>query len=215
MAVGARVLRVAVLASHEGGTLGALVEGAAVAGAGYEVVAVISNNRESGALRRAAAAGIEWAHLSGRTHPDPRELDAAICARLVACAVDLVVLAGYLKKLGERTLSRFEGRVVNLHPALLPRHGGPGMFGLAVHEAVLAAGDAVTGASVHLVDGDYDSGLVLACREVPVLPGDTAEVLAARVRPVEQALVVDLVRAVAAAGSGQGAGLRWSAAVVE
>jgi phosphoribosylglycinamide formyltransferase-1 len=161
------------------------------------VVAVISNNAESGALRRARAAGIPAHHLSGRTHPDPEALDEALCGVLVDAAPDVVVLAGYMKQLGPRTLARFRGRVLNTHPALLPRFGGRGMYGLHVHRAVLAAGERITGASVHVVTEEYDAGPVIARAEVAVEPTDTPESLAERVQRRERALLVETLGEIA------------------
>lgn len=152
---------------------------------------VISNNSRSEALARARRAGLPWLHLSSCTHPDPVVLDQELCAALQRHGCELVVLAGYMKKLGPATLQAYRRRIVNIHPALLPRHGGTGMYGLAVHAAVLAAGDRVTGASVHLVTEEYDAGPVLAQRQVPVLPGDTPATLAARVLAVEHELYVE------------------------
>lgn len=190
-------LRLAVLASHEGTTLQAILDACARGAIPCQVVAVISNNRESGALERARRAGIPAHHLSGQTHPDPAALDAAICQVLVARAVDLVVLAGYMKRVGPQTLGRFPGRILNTHPALLPKFGGAGMYGLHVHRAVLAAGEAVTGASIHLVTDDYDAGPVIAQCRVPVEGGDTPEVLAARVQERERALLVETLGSIA------------------
>ncbi len=191
------VLRIGVLASHGGSNLQAVLDAAASGRLDAIVAVVISNNRDSGALQRAAAAGVPWAHLSGKTHPSPDDLDAAIHETLALHEVDVVLLAGYMKKLGPRTLDAFRGRILNVHPALLPRHGGKGMFGMAVHEAVLAAGDAVTGATVHVVEEEYDTGPVLAQRQVPVLPDDTPEALRERVLAVEHALVVDVLQGIA------------------
>ena len=109
-----------------------------------------------------------------------------------------MVLSGYLRKLGPRVLEAFEGRILNIHPALLPRHGGAGMYGRRVHEAVVAAGDAKSGASVHVVDGEYDHGEVLARVEVPVLAGDTAGHLEVRVTAAEPALLVETLKNIAA-----------------
>ena len=92
-----------------------------------------------------------------------------------------MVLAGYIKKLGPETLAQYAGRVINIHPALLPRFGGLGMYGMRVHEAVLASGASETGITIHLVDGDYDRGAILAQCRVPVLPDDSPGSLAARV----------------------------------
>jgi len=132
-------------------------------------------------------------HLSSRTHPDPDALDAAIAMTLIDSGAEIVVLAGYMRKIGPRTLRAFHGRILNTHPALLPKFGGQGMYGLHVHRAVLAAGDAVTGASVHWVDGEYDAGPVIDRREVPVHADDTPETLAARVQVEERALRVDVL----------------------
>jgi phosphoribosylglycinamide formyltransferase-1 len=191
-------VKLAVLASHEGTTLQALLDACAAGAIPCRVAAVISNNPESGALRRARAAGVPAHHLSARTHPDPAELDAAIRRALVECGAELVILAGYMKRVGPQTLARFEGRVLNTHPALLPKFGGQGMYGLHVHRAVLAAGEATTGASIHVVTAEYDAGPVIARGEVPVLPGDTPEALAARVQERERALLVETVGAIAA-----------------
>jgi phosphoribosylglycinamide formyltransferase-1 len=186
-------VKVAILASHEGTTLQAVIDACAANTVPCRVVAVVSNNEASGALRRARAAGIPSHHLSSRTHPDPDDLDAAICRVLEAAAPDVVVLAGYMKPLGPRTLSRFRGRVLNTHPALLPRFGGRGMYGLHVHRAVLAAGERVTGASVHVVTEEYDAGPIVAQVEVAVEPTDTPEALAERVQQRERALLVDVL----------------------
>lgn len=191
------MLRIGVLASHGGSNLQAVLDAVASGRLDGDVAVVISNNRDSGALQRAQDAGVPWRHLSGKTHPSPEDLDEAILATLSGHGADVVLLAGYMKKLGPRTLRGFGGRILNVHPALLPRHGGRGMFGMAVHEAVLAAGDEVTGATVHVVEEEYDTGPALAQREVPVLPGDTPEALRERVLAVEHALVVDVLQGIA------------------
>ena len=158
---------------------------------------VISNNSRSGALRRAADAGIPHYHVSAVTHPDDDARDRAIVDILERHGVDLVVLGGYMKKLGPVTISRFRNRIVNVHPALLPRFGGRGFYGIAVHEAVLASGERATGATIHLVDEHLDHGAVLARRRVAVRDGDTPEALAARVLPVEHNLYVDTLQRIA------------------
>jgi len=192
--------RLGVLASHEGTTLQAVLDACARHGFPWEVAVVISNNADSGALRRARVAGLPASHLSSRTHDTPEALDRAICRTLSEHGADLVLLAGYMKKLGPETLATFRGRVVNTHPALLPKFGGQGMYGLHVHRAVLAAGERTSGVSVHLVDAEYDTGPVIARAEVPVEPGDTAESLAARVQARERELLVQVLVDIAAAG---------------
>ncbi len=158
---------------------------------------VISNNSRSRALRRAADACIPRYHVSTVTHPGDDARDLAIVDTLEKHGVDLVVLGGYMKELGPRTIARFRNRIVNVHPALLPKFGGRGFFGLAVHEAVLASGDAVTGATIHLVDEQIDHGTVLAQQTVAVEEGDTPETLAERVLAVEHSLYVDTLRRIA------------------
>jgi phosphoribosylglycinamide formyltransferase 1 len=186
-------MRIGVLASHEGTTLQAIIDACAAGVLRARVATVISNNRDSGALQRARAASIAAYHLSSQTHPDSEALDAAICRALVDHEVDIVVLAGYMKKLGPLTLARFRGRILNTHPALLPRFGGTGMYGLHVHRVVLAAGETMTGASVHLVDEEYDAGPIVAQCEVAVEGADSPEALAERVQPHERALLVDVL----------------------
>ncbi len=192
--------RLGVLASHEGTTLQAVVDACARDGFPWEMAVVISNNADSGALRRARVAGLPAAHLSSRTHDTPEALDHAICRALSEHGADLVLLAGYMKKLGRETLATFRGRIVNTHPALLPKFGGQGMYGLHVHRAVLAAGERTSGVSVHLVDAEYDTGPVIAQSEVPVEPGDTPESLAARVQARERELLVQILVEIAATG---------------
>jgi phosphoribosylglycinamide formyltransferase-1 len=192
-------VKVAVLASHTGTNLRALSAAAVRPGSAFAVRLVISNNSGSGALGHARELGIPGAHLSGRTHPDPADLDQAMLTLLRQHGIGLVVTAGYLKKLGPSVLAHYARRAINIHPSLLPRHGGPGMYGRWVHEAVLRAGDTVSGASIHWVTAHYDEGEVIARREVPVLPGDSVESLAERVLAAEHALLPETVQALAAA----------------
>jgi phosphoribosylglycinamide formyltransferase-1 len=190
-------LRIGVLASHEGTTLQAIIDACVQGRIDGRVVAVISNNSGSGALRRAAAAGIETFHLSSVTHASGDSLDAAICGTLQRARAEVVFLAGYMKRLGPRTLAAFPARILNTHPALLPKFGGQGMFGDRVFEAVLAAGESESGASVHLVDAEYDAGTVVRQERVRVLPGDTVESLKARVQACEREAVVNTLAAIA------------------
>jgi phosphoribosylglycinamide formyltransferase-1 len=191
------MLKIGVLASHEGTTLQCILDACATGRIRGEVVAVISNNGGSGALTRSRAAGIPVHHLSSVTHPTPDTLDAAIGAALSAARVDVVFLAGYLKRLGPVTLTAFRGRILNTHPALLPKFGGQGMFGDRVFEAVLTSGDLESGVSVHLVDDTYDTGRVIRQVRVPVEAKDSVESLKARVRECERDVVVQTLAAVA------------------
>ena len=149
---------------------------------------IISNNSNSGALERARKEGIAHYHISGRQYHDFKELDQTILNAMIEHSVDIIVLAGYMKKLGPKTLAHFDGRILNIHPALLPKYGGKGMYGMNVHNAVIAAGETESGVSIHVVEGNYDTGPVIAQTRVPVNPTDTAETLAARVLKHEHIL---------------------------
>lgn len=190
-------MNVGFLASGRGSNMQALIDAAKAGRIGIRPVVVISNNSDSGALERAAREGIACRHLSSATHPAPDDLDRAILSTLVGHKADLVVLAGYMKKLGPQTLRAFKGRIVNIHPALLPKYGGHGMYGIHVHEAVLKAGETETGVTIHIVDDEYDKGPILAQSRVPVRPGDTPEILAARVLEREHAFLVETIGRIA------------------
>jgi len=190
-------LRIGVLASHEGTTLQAILDACAAGQIPVQVAAVISNNSDSGALRRARAATARACHFSSKTHPEPGALDLAMARALREERVEVVMLAGYMKKLGPALLEQYRGRILNTHPALLPKFGGQGMYGMRVHEAVLRAGETESGPSLHLVDAEYDTGLVLAQAQVPVLEDDTPDSLAARVQERERRLVVAVLGQIA------------------
>ncbi len=190
-------LKLGFLASHEGSNFQAILDACRADALDAEPRVLISNNSSAPVIERARRAGVPAIHLSAHTHPDPTALDAAILRVLMEHEVDVVVLAGYMKKLGPRVLKHFHGRVLNIHPALLPKFGGVGMYGRYVHEAVLKAGEKVTGATVHLVTEEYDQGPAIAQREVPVVADDTPDTLAARVLEVEHALFVDTLARIA------------------
>jgi len=183
-------MRVAVCVSGRGSNLAALLE-ALPPDAPARVVLVLSNKADAGALTVARAAGVKTAVLENAA-------DAAEwLEHLERAAVEFVVLAGFLKQVPAPVVAAFSGRIINIHPALLPDHGGPGMYGLHVHRAVLARGDRESGASVHVVSDGYDEGPVLGQARVPVLEGDTPETLAARVLEVEHRLLPAAVLAAA------------------
>lgn len=189
------MIRLAFLASNNGSSLQAIVSAIEAGALAAEPVLAISNRKGSPALDFAAAHGFAARVIP--TLPDPDAADARVAEALTEARINLVILSGYLRKLGPRTLAAFKGRILNIHPALLPRYGGAGMYGRRVHAAVIAAGDAVSGASVHLVDDEYDHGRVIAQVEIAVLVGDTAETLEARVMAAEPKLFVDTLARIA------------------
>jgi phosphoribosylglycinamide formyltransferase-1 len=181
-------MKLGFLASHNGSNMQAIIEACKTGALLATPSVVISNNADSAALVRAKRESIPYYHLSSITHPNQELLDQAILNALLTHEVDIVILAGYMKRLGEQTLARFEGAILNIHPALLPKFGGQGMYGIHVHEAVLAANEKETGVTVHLVTEEYDSGAIIAQEKVPVLPNDTATSLQQRVLKTEHAL---------------------------
>lgn len=187
-------MRLGFLASHGGSAAKHLVQAIQAGELQAEAVALASNNSKSPALAWAREAGLRTAHLSSAKYPDPEALDAAIHDFLLDAGADTLVLSGYMRELGPRVLGAFAGRVVNIHPSLLPRHGGRGMYGDRVHESVLASGDRESGATVHLVTAGIDEGPVLAQTRVPVLPGDDLVSLKARVQAIEGELMLRAVR---------------------
>lgn len=185
------------MASHNGSNMQAIVDACNSGALQAKAAVVISNNSGASALSRAKEEGIPRYHLSGKTHPDFALLDEAILGALLRHSVDTVVLAGYMKKLGPRTLSRFNGRILNIHPALLPKFGGKGMYGMHVHEAVIEAGETESGVSIHVVDADYDTGPVIARARVPVEATDTPETLAERVLKREHTFFAETLQRIA------------------
>ncbi len=187
------------LASGRGSTMQAVIDACKSGRLRATPCVVISNNRDAQALARAWQEGIPAYHLSAKTEPDPGLLDAAILHTLQHHEVELVILAGYMKKLGMKTLTHYWGRILNIHPSLLPKFGGQGRYGIHVHEAVLAAGERETGATVHLVEGEeYDQGTILSQCRVPVYTGDTADTLAQRVLVHEHRLLVETLEQILA-----------------
>jgi formyltetrahydrofolate-dependent phosphoribosylglycinamide formyltransferase len=181
--------RIAVFASGGGTNLEALLE--KLAGhPGAEIVLVVSDRPGAGALDRARRRKVEAVVVR---HDDGE----AMLALLARHAIDWIVLAGYLRRIPTRVVGRYRDRILNIHPALLPRFGGPGMYGERVHRAVIEAGERTSGVTVHVVDEEYDHGPIVAQRTVPVEPQDTPESLAARILEVEHELLPEIVGAAA------------------
>lgn len=183
------MLKLAVFASGGGTNLQALIDACRLKAVDAVIMAVISNNSKAFALERAKKAGINTFHISRKKYPDENEYIQTIVNVLTKHNIDLIVLAGYMKLLPGVVVKKYYGRIINIHPALLPRFGGKGMYGLNVHKAVLQAGEKYSGASVHIVDEKYDHGPILIQRRVPVLLNDTPETLAARVLEVEHKIL--------------------------
>ena len=181
-------MKIAVFASGEGTNLQALLDACADGRVRGELALVISNKEDAGALRRARRAGIEALMTPTASYPTPDEYSAYLAMECKNRSIGLICLAGFLMKIKPPLLKAFPGRILNIHPSLLPAFGGQGMYGRKVHEGALAAGVQVSGATVHVVDEEYDRGPIILQASVPVLPNDTPETLAARVRYQEHYL---------------------------
>ena len=186
------MLRVGVMVSGGGTNLQAIldaVDSGKVTNA--EVVTVISNNPNAYALERAKKHGI---CISPKQFETREAFNEALLEQVDACNLDLIVLAGFLVKIPEKMVERYQHRIINIHPSLIPSFCGVGYYGLKVHEAALARGVKVTGATVHFVDGGMDTGPIILQKAVEVEEGDTPEILQRRV--MEQAEWVILPKAI-------------------
>ncbi len=184
-------LKIAVLVSGGGTNLQALLDGCRSGIIEGEVVLVASNRSEAYGLERARIAGVETLVLPKEDRYDH------LTRRLETMGVDLIVLAGYLEILPGPFVSRYHRRIINIHPSLLPKYGGKDHFGLKVHEAVIAAAEAETGATVHFVDTGVDTGEIIDQKRIPVAPTMDASALQRRVLVIEHRLLIDVVKRIA------------------
>jgi phosphoribosylglycinamide formyltransferase 1 len=188
-------LKIGFLASGTGSSARAITAAVAAGELPGEVRLMISNNKSAAALEFAREHAIPA--LCIPTQADPAAADAKIAEAMAAHGVELIVMSGYLRRLGPATLARFSGRILNIHPGPLPDFGGEGMYGRRVHEAVLAAGVPASGIVIHLVDEEYDHGAPVARQVVPIEAGDTPEALEARVRAAEPGFFVETLQRIA------------------
>lgn len=174
----------------------ALIDACSAGELDASVVAAIGTRSDSPALERARAAGVPVSVVSPRKYTEPHAYAAALAGVLRRRDAGLICLCGYMRLLPEAVVNAYRGRILNVHPALLPAFGGRGMYGLEVHRAVIESGARISGCTVHLVDLQYDTGPIVVQRAVAVLKNDTPETLARRVLPEEHAAYVDAVKAV-------------------
>lgn len=187
-------LQVGVFASGRGSNLKALFDAIERGELFVKIVLVISNKADAGVFNIARDYGVPTLHLSQENFSSTEELDRATLSALREHDVEVVALAGYLKKIGSNVIREYKNRILNIHPALLPSFGGKGMYGIKVHQAVLDYGCKVSGVTVHLVDDEYDTGPPILQQCVPVHQDDTAESLAARVLEVEHKIYAEALQ---------------------
>lgn len=183
-----QTVRIAVFISGGGSNLQALIDGSKAGILSAKIVWVVSSSAKTYGLTRAENEDIETFVFKPKKYPSPEAAAEDLLSKLQERKIDYIALAGYLKLLPSSVVAAYSKHIVNIHPALLPKYGGKGMYGHHVHEAVLASGDKESGVTIHLVDEIYDHGKILDQARVPVLPDDTPDSLAARVLEQEHKL---------------------------
>jgi phosphoribosylglycinamide formyltransferase-1 len=188
-------LKIGFLASGNGSSAMAVIRAIRRGRLAAEARLLVSNKRDAPALSAAAEAGVPTLCLP--TQKDPAEADRRLAEAMQKSGVQLIVLSGYLRKLGPEILGRYSGRILNIHPGPLPQFGGQGMYGRRVHEAVISSGARESAIVIHAVDEEYDHGPEVARRAVPIRPGESAEALEGRVKALEPEFFVDTLIAIA------------------
>ncbi len=192
------MINIAVFASHSGSDMQALVDGCKEKKIAGKVCVVISNNSDAFVLQRAKNEGIDNYCINTKLYPAADELDKKILMILDSHDIDMIFLAGYLKKIGIPVLQHYKNRIFNIHPALLPKFGGKGMYGMNVHNAVIEAKEKLSGITIHRVNEEYDTGEIVAQTEVKVTERDTPETLAIKILEREHTFLVEVINEIVA-----------------
>ena len=185
--------RLVILISGGGSNMQAVIDACKEGRIKARVVAVVSSNAQAGGLEKAAKHGIAAYVCALSDFESPQERDKKIVEIAAKHNADYLILAGYLGIFTPDLVGAYKGKIINIHPSLLPKHGGKGFYGTNVHKSVLASGDKVSGATAHLVDENIDTGAILAQKEVEVMSGDTPESLQKRVLEIEHLLLVEVL----------------------
>lgn len=188
---------ISILVSGGGSNMQAIIDGIACGKIeNAKVVLVVSSNESAYAIERAKTAGISSIVISNKDIPDEEERSNMLLTSLKEADTDIIVLAGYMKILPSKVVNTYKNKIINIHPSLIPKHCGKGYYGKRVHQSVLDAGDTESGATVHFVDEGVDTGQIIKQKKVPVLEGDTADILADRVLEIEHEIIVEAVNEV-------------------
>ncbi len=187
-------MNIAFLCSYNGSSAHAITDACLEGDIMATPVLLITNNAKASALEWAENKGLKTSVLNKQSHRDPRELDDAIAEKLLEHKISLVVLSGYMKLIGPQTLDAVNGRMLNIHPALLPKYGGQGMYGSNVHRAVKENGDKETGITIHQVNEEYDEGRIIAQKKIAVTSSDTAHDIEEKVKAAEPQFYIDTIQ---------------------
>lgn len=187
-------LRLGFLASHGGSNMQSIIDACNIDKLNMTPAVIISNNSNSKALERAQKEGIPNYHLSSVKFENFEDLDFEINKVMQKHDVDIIILTGYMKKIGLKTLENYQNKILNIHPALLPQYGGKGMYGMNVHKEIIKNKEKETGITLHLVDGKYDNGRIINQIKLPVYATDTPETLQKRVLENEHEFYVETLQ---------------------
>lgn len=187
-------MKISFLASHGGSAAKHIITAVRENKLDAQIGIVITNNRNSDIYNWCIENSVEVVYLSGKTHPVEEDKDKAIQEALLAAGTNFIVLSGYMKKIGPITLAGYSNKIFNIHPSLLPRHGGKGMYGDRVHESVIKSGDRKSGATVQFINAKYDEGAIIAQKTVDVVPGETVESLKNKVQAIEGELYLSSIK---------------------
>lgn len=187
-------MNIAFLASYNGSSAHAITDACLSNDLVAAPTLLITNNPNAKALEWAENKGLKTCIINSKTHKNPEELDEAIAQKLKDNRINLVVCSGYMKLIGPETIDAVKSKILNIHPALLPKYGGQGMYGRHVHQAVKDNGDKETGATIHLVNDEYDKGHIIAQKTVEVLPSDGVEDIENKVKEIEPEFYIETIR---------------------
>lgn len=187
-------MKISFLASHGGSAAKHIIAAIRQKKLDAHIGIVITNNRNSDIYSWCQENAIEVAYLSAKTHPVEEDEDKAIQEALFSAGTDLIILSGYMKKIGPFTLAEYANKILNIHPSLLPAHGGTGLYGDRVHESVLKSADKQSGATVHFINKEYDEGPIIAQKIVPVDPSETVASLRVKVQAIEGELYLSSIK---------------------
>jgi formyltetrahydrofolate-dependent phosphoribosylglycinamide formyltransferase len=190
-------LNIAFFASHGGSNFQSIVENIQSGYIGANASLLVSNNSDCFAFQRAEKLGVPYKHISSAQFEDNQLFQNALLSLLDEYKIDLIVLAGYMRKIPLSMIQKYRNRILNIHPALLPKYGGQGMYGMNVHNAVKEAGEALSGATVHIVSEEYDEGKILKQESVAIDKNDTPDIIAEKVLAIEHKIYSETIKEIA------------------